>query len=432
MNSSTIVGLVPALALTLLHTLWQGAAAAGLLWIMLRVVPSARSRLRYALATGTLLVTAAGAVLTLIGCWPAPFAGGTHGHTGEAPVSWRPVVASDVPDTSESGSGITGHPIRPVGLFVHTLPNDLPAAAADAALKDTAGTSQPAISNPVPATITTTASDSAGISMLRGTAAGRLWMPWAAGLWSLGVFIGLLKFAANWQVLHHWRRQAQSCADGSWDRIFARLLRNMGLSGKVRLLASTAAPVPLVIGWLRPVVLVPAQLFTGLTTGQLEALLVHELAHIRRHDFLVNLLQSGIGIFYFHHPCVRWISSQIRTEREHCCDDTAAVLCGGPLLYARALAALEDLRPADAPALCASATGSPLISRIRRLLVPAAPVSIPPIWPAALGTTALAVLLIGIPWVRADEKQPAADQAAPPSNEVVETPSPPAAQSTPD
>src|SRR6185503_3583474 len=124
------------------------------------------------------------------------------------------------------------------------------------------------------------------------------------------------------------------------------------------------------VGWVKPAVLLPAAALTGLSTVQLESLLAHELAHVRRHDYLVNLLQGLIETLLFYHPAVWWVSRQIRREREHCCDDIAVALCGDVKLYAGALAQLEELRGRVLePAL--AATGGELLGRIRRLLQPA-------------------------------------------------------------
>jgi hypothetical protein len=125
--------------------------------------------------------------------------------------------------------------------------------------------------------------------------------------------------------------------------------------------------VPTVIGWLRPVILLPASTLTGLSAAQIEALLAHELAHIRRYDYLINLLQTAVETLLFYHPAVWWISRQIREEREHCCDDLAVAACGNVLIYARALAELERLRVA-APRFAVAATGGPLVRRIQRLI----------------------------------------------------------------
>src|SRR5262249_26688490 len=124
---------------------------------------------------------------------------------------------------------------------------------------------------------------------------------------------------------------------------------------------------PMVIGWLRPVILLPASAMTGLTPQQLEAIIAHELAHIRRHDYLINLLQAVIETLLFYHPAVWWVSRRIRQEREHCCDDLAVAVCGDALTYARALLEMERLRAAG-PQLAMAANGGLLMNRIRRLV----------------------------------------------------------------
>ncbi len=142
----------------------------------------------------------------------------------------------------------------------------------------------------------------------------------------------------------------------------------MRIARPVRLFASTLSSVPLAVGSIRPVVLLPASALTYLTPPQLEAILAHELAHIRRYDILVNYVQCAIETLLFYHPAVWWVSHQVRTEREHCCDDIACEVCGSPALYARALAEAEALRLAEAPRLAVGATGMPLLARVRRLL----------------------------------------------------------------
>ncbi len=130
------------------------------------------------------------------------------------------------------------------------------------------------------------------------------------------------------------------------------------------MVTSSIAEIPMVVGVFRPVILMPIATMLGLTHNQLEAILIHELAHVRRYDNLANLLQRLVETVFFFHPAVWWVSNCIRTEREHCCDDTAAA-GSDPKLYAGALAALEGLR---SPSLASAATGGPLLSRIRRLL----------------------------------------------------------------
>ena len=116
----------------------------------------------------------------------------------------------------------------------------------------------------------------------------------------------------------------------------------------------------------------PAAALTGLTPRQIEFILAHELAHVRRHDYLVNLLQSATEAILFYHPLVWWVSRRIRIEREHCCDDKAVEACGDRAAYATALADLEELR-ASMIRLSVAACGTALLPRVRRLLQPASP-----------------------------------------------------------
>src|SRR5205807_2283082 len=150
-----------------------------------------------------------------------------------------------------------------------------------------------------------------------------------------------------------------------------RLAALLRVTRPVRVAASVLVQVPAVIGWLRPVILLPASALTGLTPLQLDALLAHELAHVRRYDYLVNLIQSVIETLLFYHPAVWWVSQQVRDEREHCCDDLAVAVCGDPHFYARALLGMERLRVTPPGfVLAAAGRGGSLMGRIRRLVAP--------------------------------------------------------------
>ena len=134
-------------------------------------------------------------------------------------------------------------------------------------------------------------------------------------------------------------------APPEWQQALSKLAAKIRLSRPVPLLVSALVQVPTVVGWLRPVVLVPVGALGGLPAEYLEALLLHELAHIRRQDYLVNMLQSVAEALLFYHPAVWWVSGHIRAERELCCDDVAVSVFGNALTYASALAHLESCRP---------------------------------------------------------------------------------------
>jgi hypothetical protein len=145
------------------------------------------------------------------------------------------------------------------------------------------------------------------------------------------------------------------------------LAHRFGIDRPVRVFESTLVRVPAVVGCLRPVILLPASVIMGLAPSYLDAVLAHELAHVRRHDYIVNVLQSLVETLLFYHPAVWWCSRQIRIEREHCCDDMVVEAGGDRVGYAAALAQLEELRGLQ-PMLSLHASGGRLLDRIRRLL----------------------------------------------------------------
>ncbi|HEV7485156.1 MAG TPA: M56 family metallopeptidase [Thermoanaerobaculia bacterium] len=191
-------------------------------------------------------------------------------------------------------------------------------------------------------------------------------LPQIVLVWLTGVLLLSVRLLFGWLRAHSIARKNATEAAPEWQRSARRLADALKLRRAVQLLESAAVEVPTVIGWLRPVVLLPATSLTGLSTEQMEMILAHELAHIRRNDFFVNLMQAVVETLLFYHPAVWWISNRIRVEREHCCDDVAVSVSGKPLVYARALTRLEELRVEDAQAFIA-ANGGSLIGRIRRL-----------------------------------------------------------------
>ena len=186
-------------------------------------------------------------------------------------------------------------------------------------------------------------------------------------IWLAGAFAFSVRLMGGWFVAVRLRTMLVRPAPEEWRRAFDNLKARLGVSGPVRLLVSPLVQVPTVVGWLRPIVLAPLGALSGLPTEHMEALLIHELAHIRRRDYLVNILQSIVETLLFYHPAVWWVSGHIRAERELCCDDVAVALSGDALTYARALAELESFRPEHLnPAVAAN--GGSLADRIGRLL----------------------------------------------------------------
>lgn len=213
-------------------------------------------------------------------------------------------------------------------------------------------------------------------------------LPYASAFWLAGTAVMALRLLGGWCWIQRLRFSGVEPAPEALARRCADLARAMGLTVPVALLRSWSAEVPMVIGWIRPVILVPAAALAGLDPTALEAVIAHELAHVRRRDYLWNILQSAVEALFFYHPATWWISRQIRAERENCCDDAAVSACGDRLLYARALTALEELRlPLESsPGLAPAATGGFLMNRIRRIVLPALP-------PSPLGRAGLLSLL---------------------------------------
>jgi beta-lactamase regulating signal transducer with metallopeptidase domain len=231
-------------------------------------------------------------------------------------------------------------------------------------------------------------------------------LPLLGAVWILGVCGVSVYRLGGWLYLHRMLNHASVVAS-PWPRVLLRLCQRLEISRPVRLLQSSYTAVPLVAGWLRPVVLLPVSAINNMPVDQIEALLAHELAHIRRNDYLVNLILTAIETMFFYHPLAWWISRQVRREREDCCDDIAAELSGSRVLYARALAELEESRLAFAPALGAS--DGNLLRRIRRIL--GRHDSVPP----AAGAVMLMVcfLLAAAGWLAFASAQPQTKSPAP-------------------
>jgi beta-lactamase regulating signal transducer with metallopeptidase domain len=191
-------------------------------------------------------------------------------------------------------------------------------------------------------------------------------MLWLVQAWLVGVALLAARTAGGlFWVARIRRRQIEPLAD-EIHRLCLAMQRRMGLNRFIRYGLCRGLDAPVVLGWFRPIVLVTAQATTGLTVQQLQAVIAHELAHIRRFDAFANLLQIVAETLLFYHPAVWWVSRRIRTEREVCCDQEALAVCGEPVSYARALALMEEWRAA--PAISMAANSGPLAERVLRLL----------------------------------------------------------------
>ncbi|MYM21511.1 TonB family protein [Duganella sp. FT135W] len=216
---------------------------------------------------------------------------------------------------------------------------------------------------------------------------------YTVSLWALCAAVLALRMVAGLLWLDRVSRQpARHPSHQQWEHELAQLARRFGITRAVRLRILDTLASPVTAGWWRPVVLVPAALIGGMPPDLLQALLAHEIAHIKRHDYLVNLLQNLIETLLFYHPAVWWISNRIRVERELIADDIAARQLGEPRRLALALSELERLRFSHHQ-LAQAANGGNLMQRIQHLLRPA-PQALN--WKAAVAMLGVAVSCLSV------------------------------------
>lgn len=302
-----------AIGWALLHLLWQATIVAAILAAVLALLPRQSANARYAASCGALALVFAMFVTTAIRSY-------------DPAVSPIVVVAAASP--AEQAVDV---PLRRIPIVI--------AAAAAASWRDRA---------------------------LDVVTSARQSLPTVVALWFLGVLVLTSRLGVSWFRARALLRRDAREASADWQHAAARISQALGLTRTVRLLESAAVEVPSVLGSLRPVILLPVSTLTGLTPQQIEMVLAHELAHIRRHDFFVNLLQAFVETLMFYHPAVWWMSSRVRIERENCCDDLAVAVCGNAVQYARALTRLEELR-GSALSVTVAANGGSLLERIRRI-----------------------------------------------------------------
>src|SRR5712691_1624888 len=288
---------------TLLHFIWQGAGLAALFAVGAAVSRSASAR--YALAVGALVLMLVSPVITF---------------------TWLRAQSNPAVRTGAEGASTwAGTPTRNATAL--------------------SGSRAPAAESPTVQPVA---------------------MLWLVEAWFLGVLLLSLRTAGGLILIERMRRkEIKPVGAGLYARCLA-LQRRMRLDRVIRYCECHRLDAPAVLGWFRPVVLLPARALTGLTEEQIEAVIAHELAHIRRLDCFVNLFQIATETLLFYHPAVWWVSQRIRVEREHCCDDEAIAICGDAVNYARALTLMEEWR--TAPALLMAANRSPLAERVMRLL----------------------------------------------------------------
>jgi beta-lactamase regulating signal transducer with metallopeptidase domain len=302
---------------TLIHFCWQAAAIAIAYKVADTILSSARSHVRYLVALAALLAMFLSAAATL-----------TYEETRIRQTATTPSTAQPLVDSV-------------LATF---------ASAPAASIPATFDPSVPATSHP--------------FNLVAA-------LPWLDALWMLGVLALSLRTIGGWLLIQRLRTTAVANIPPDLAATFLRLSRRIGLKRSIDLRLSAHIASPVAIGIFRSLVLLPVSALTTLSPDQLEAVLAHELAHIRRADYLWNLLQTVIETLFFFHPAVWWIGSNLRQQRELCCDDIAVASCADPLTYATALLLLEEQRSAQlhlAMALDGNQPRFTLRSRIARIL----------------------------------------------------------------
>jgi TonB family protein len=297
------------LSLTLVHFLWQGLLVAFILKSLLLIIDKNKSKLRYTLATLAMLSNALLAMLTFAMVYPDTNAG-INSYLSPIPLT------SLVNELTQQNALLTYQELLP-SILAYSL-------------------------------------------------------PYISLLWLATIVILASKLLIEIRNVNNLPMHSSISPSSALSARFDELAKQIKLAKTPKLLISLKAEVPMAIGWLKPVVLLPATMVTGLNSAQLEMLILHELAHIRRHDYLVNFLQTLIELLFFFHPGVHWIGKQMRNEREYCSDDIAVQHCGDAIAYAHTLTDTASLCAKNhfhtIPTMAMAASGGDLKERVLRLV----------------------------------------------------------------
>jgi beta-lactamase regulating signal transducer with metallopeptidase domain len=295
---------------TLLHSVWQAALILLLTIFVLRILPLRLSTLRYSIACGSILMIFLSSAATFITLRPGTTEIVSASTSYNIPVSYGPQVSQ----ATESS----------VSWFSETL------------------------------TIMLATVDKN--------------MPLILMFWSLGAIVFSMRLISGWWYISRLKSKSEILTD-EWNVQLQHLAQKIGIGKFIALAESKRITTPMVIGFFKPLILVPTGMLAGLTPAQVETIFLHELAHIRRHDYIINLVQVVVETFFFFNPFVWIISNIIRREREYCCDDEVISVHGNSITYANALAQLEELKLTRSTfALALAANKNQLFNRIKRIM----------------------------------------------------------------
>lgn len=337
---------IEATAWTLIHFCWQAAVIAGAYRIATVAFARRASQVRYVAALAALLVMPAAAVLTFAWEMESP---ASVAHIVSSSAANYAIIAGDFPRMAAPGLTVAPRPSPAAWSLLSSLPN---------------------------------------------------LMGWIDAFWVLGVLALAVRGAGGWWLIRRLRSTAMPEAPEAVRAAFERISKALGLHRTVLLRISSAIAGPVTVGALKAIVLLPVSAVTLLGPEELEVVLAHELAHVRRADFFWNLMQTAIETLFFFHPAVWWVSGRVRHERELCCDDLALKICPNPLVYASALFHLEEQRSRQmrlAMALDGHQSRQTLRMRIARILGESMPMntarSLRPFSAAAVLAAVVVVLL---------------------------------------
>ncbi len=293
--------------LTLFHSLWQGALIAGLVFLILWMFQVTNPRIRYGVALAGLSVFALAMAITLFQVMPSP-SSTENAVSSTTQVTLTQFVAEGIV-ASEGGWGL--------------------------------------------------------LNVIRDN------MPFILKIWAVGAILLLFRIIGGHQYLQKIMRRGEDTVPETWLRSIDRIAERLNIHRSITVLHSSHVDMPMVFGHLKPVLLLPVSLLSGMSQDQLEAIFAHELAHIRRNDYLVNMGQQVLEAFFFFNPFVWILSNHLRSEREKCCDDLAMEICQNERRYVEALSTLELYRvhsPENAMMLLGKK--GELLARIKRLTDP--------------------------------------------------------------
>jgi beta-lactamase regulating signal transducer with metallopeptidase domain/peptidoglycan/xylan/chitin deacetylase (PgdA/CDA1 family) len=326
--------LIETLGWTLLHSVWQIALVALILFLLLRVLQKISANARYTVAVFALalaLVLPIATFISLNGNSPSGFFRGEASIEPEAeqfrpphpPLKNAPLPTSAEMLETEAGG-------KSVFASIETLQDFFDKNFSDI-------------------------------------------LPLVVGLWFFGVAFFAVRMAGGVWQLHLYKTRETAAPDAEWQKRFSALCEKLKIRQRVKFLRSELIQTPIVIGWLKPVILVPASVFLQISPRELETVIAHELVHIRRYDAPVNFAQSIVETLFFYHPCVWWISAVVRKEREFATDEAVVkTLENSHIVYASALANLEEIRLSAnqnlPPFSTAAVKGGNLMQRITKIL----------------------------------------------------------------